>query len=98
MLVKESEGTPAKKKTTFKKVKKTIEEDPADFDDSFDDEEDKNGFDNGDDIGDGFDDMEEIPLETTQAVSIPKVKTKIAVAKPIKSVRCSKIYFPLISN
>ena len=72
-VVKETAGTPAKKKATNKKPEKVKEEDLDNSEDSFDDGDDEEGF---NDSCDGFDDMEEIPLETTVAKPISKVPTK----------------------
>ena len=73
-VVKETAGTPAKKKATNKKPEKVKEEDLDNSEDSFDGGDDEEGF--NDSISDGFDDMEEIPLETTVAKPISKVPTK----------------------
>ena len=86
-LVNETGGTLGKKKTTFKKAKKTAEKVIVDSPEEDFEDEDDNGF---DDSEDGFDDMEEIPLEITEAVLTVKKSSnstsKPHQTKPIKNV------------
>jgi len=72
-LVNESGGPQTKKKQTFKKAKKVVEKVIDDSPEEDFEDEDDNGF---GDSEDGFDDMEEIPLDITEAVSTVKKSAK----------------------
>lgn len=80
--VKDSEGTPAKKKATFKKAKKVVEKkEVIHREDDIEDEE-ENGL---DDSEDGFDDMEEIPLDISHATPVAKTTSQLKAKPPAKT-------------